>query len=70
MTKPTWHYNPGSLAASGIYSSNDLENLRDHMFPAEKKNGILNTHSTRRGEPIMPQKEYLFLLDNFFAKNH
>lgn len=44
MTKPTWHYtNPGSLAASGIYSSEDLESLREHiMFPAEK-NGILNT---------------------------
>ncbi|XP_070518973.1 uncharacterized protein [Cardiocondyla obscurior] len=44
MTKPTWHYtNPGSLAASGIYSEKDLEHLRDHiMFPAERP-ALLNT---------------------------
>ena len=57
ITKPTWHYtNPGSLAASGIYSDKDLENLRDHiMFPAEK-NGILNTVARgAKGEPIVSQ---------------
>lgn len=57
MTKPTWHYtNPGSLAASGIYSDKDLENLRDHiMFPAEKS-GILNTMARgATGEPTVSQ---------------
>lgn len=57
MTKPTWHYNnPWSLAASGIYSDNDLENLRDHiMFPAER-NGILNTMAWGvRVEPVIIQ---------------
>ncbi|KYN13162.1 hypothetical protein ALC57_14657 [Trachymyrmex cornetzi] len=57
MTKPTWHYtNPGSLAASGIYSDKDLENLRDHiMFPAEK-GGILNAMARGvKGEPIVSQ---------------
>ncbi|XP_071573424.1 uncharacterized protein [Temnothorax nylanderi] len=43
-SKPTWQYNdPGPLAASGIYTNSELENLRDQiMFPAER-NGILNT---------------------------
>lgn len=38
MTKPNWKYvNPGSLATSGIYSENDLTELRNHiMFPAER----------------------------------
>jgi len=57
MTKPTWHYSdPESLAASGIYTSRDLENLRDHiMFPVEKT-GILNTVARGvKGEPILIQ---------------
>jgi len=57
MTKPSWHYNdPGSLAASGIYTNIELENLREHiMFPAEK-NGILNTMARGvKGEPTISQ---------------
>ncbi|XP_070516614.1 uncharacterized protein [Cardiocondyla obscurior] len=57
MTKPTWHYNdPGFLAASGIYTTKDLENLRDHiMFPAEKSS-ILNTVARGvRGEQVLTQ---------------
>jgi len=57
MTKPTWHYSdPGSLAASGIYTDQDLENLKDHiLFPAEKSN-ILNTMARGiRGQPIATQ---------------
>jgi len=57
MTKPTWHYtNPGSLAASGIYSDADLENLLDHiMLPAEK-GGILNAMARGvKSEPIISQ---------------
>lgn len=57
MTKPTWQYsNPGSLAASGIYTSQDLEKLRDHiMFPAEK-NAILNTMARGvKGEAVLTQ---------------
>ncbi|XP_071653598.1 uncharacterized protein [Temnothorax longispinosus] len=66
MTKPTWHYSdPGSLAASGIYTNQDLEKLRDHiMFPAEKV-GILNTVARGvKGEPIITQGISLsYLLD-------
>lgn len=38
LVKPTWKYvSPSHLATSGIYSSEDLERLRDHiMFPVEK----------------------------------
>ena len=44
MAKPTWKYiNPGSLAMSGIYTPEDLEDLKDHiMFPAERP-AVLNT---------------------------
>ncbi|XP_071653561.1 uncharacterized protein [Temnothorax longispinosus] len=55
--KPTWQYNdPGPLAASGIYTNNELENLRDQiMFPAER-NGILNTMARGvKGEPVQAQ---------------
>ncbi|XP_071572624.1 uncharacterized protein [Temnothorax nylanderi] len=55
--KPTWQYNdPGPLAASGIYTNNELENLRDQiMFPAER-NGILNTMARGvKGEPVLTQ---------------
>ncbi|KMQ82786.1 hypothetical protein RF55_21878 [Lasius niger] len=43
LTKSTWKYSsPGSLATSGIYTENDLEELRDHiMFPAERP-AVLN----------------------------
>jgi len=67
MTKPTWHYNdPGSLAASGIYSDNDLENLRDHiMFPAER-NGILNTMARGvRASITSTYQEKLYNFNNF-----
>lgn len=44
LTKPTWKYvSPGALATSGIYTQNDLDELRDHiMFPAERP-AVLNT---------------------------
>lgn len=44
LTRPTWRYiNPGALATSGIYSQDDLEELKDHiMFPAERP-AVLNT---------------------------
>ncbi|KAG7196873.1 hypothetical protein KM043_018875 [Ampulex compressa] len=58
VTTNSWTYsNPESLATSGIYSTNDLENLRDHiMFPAERP-AVLNTiarsltgqHAERQG---------------------
>jgi len=75
MTKPTWHYSdPGSLAASGIYTSQDFENLRDHiMFPAEKKMGLLNTVARGvRGEPTLTQGISLFHLNSqkHSTKNH
>jgi chromosome condensin MukBEF MukE localization factor len=44
LTKLSWKYlAPKSLATSGIYSQQDLEELRDHiMFPAEK-GAVLHT---------------------------
>lgn len=44
LTEPSWKYvSPDSLATSGIYTSEDLDRLRDHiMFPVEKPS-MLNT---------------------------
>lgn len=44
LAKLSWNYmTPKSLAISGIYSQEDLDELRDHiMFPAEKS-AVLNT---------------------------
>ena len=44
LTKPSWRYvSPDFLASSGIYTSGDLDRLRDHiMFPMEKPS-MLNT---------------------------
>lgn len=56
MTKLSWGYiSPGSLAISGIYSSEDIEKLRDHiMFPAEKP-ALLNEFARRlTGHEIHP----------------
>lgn len=43
-TKPTWTYkNINSLATSGVYTSAELDQLREHiMFPAERP-AVLNT---------------------------
>lgn len=44
MTKPTWKYiNPGSLATTGIYTENDLEQLRDHILFLAERLALLNT---------------------------
>lgn len=44
LTKPKWKYiDPSNLATSGIYSTEDLERLRNHiLFPVEKP-AMLNT---------------------------
>ncbi|EZA48616.1 hypothetical protein X777_13628 [Ooceraea biroi] len=44
LTKPKWKYvSPSALATSGIYSTEDLDRLRNHiMFPVEKPT-MLNT---------------------------
>lgn len=44
MSRPTWKYiDTSSLATSGIYSQQELDNLRDHiMFPAERPS-VINT---------------------------
>ncbi|KAL6419585.1 hypothetical protein ACFW04_011315 [Cataglyphis niger] len=44
LTKPKWKYvSPSNLATSGIYSTEDLDRLRNHiMFPVEKP-AMLNT---------------------------
>ncbi|KOC58623.1 hypothetical protein WH47_11678, partial [Habropoda laboriosa] len=38
LTTPTWHYkNPANLATSGIYTQQQIDELRDHiLFPIEK----------------------------------
>lgn len=37
LTQPCWKYvSPANLAGSGIYSSKDLDRLKDIMFPIEK----------------------------------
>ncbi|KMQ88976.1 hypothetical protein RF55_11456 [Lasius niger] len=57
LTKPIWKYvSPGSLATSGIYTENDLKDLRDHiMFPAERP-AVLNTIARGiMGRPISLQ---------------
>ena len=57
MSKPTWQYNdPGALAVSGIYTNNELENLRDHIMFSAEKNSILNTMARGvKGEPTLSQ---------------
>lgn len=57
LTKAIWKYeNPGSLATSGIYTTADLKNMREHvMFPIERP-GLL--HSLARsisGHPTNQQ---------------
>ncbi|XP_071580187.1 uncharacterized protein [Temnothorax nylanderi] len=44
LSKPQWKYvNPANLATSGIYSTQDLDRLRNHiMFPIEKP-AMINT---------------------------
>ena len=44
LSKPQWKYmNPTSLATSGIYTTQDLDRLRNHiMFPIEKPS-VINT---------------------------
>jgi len=54
LTHPTWHYvNPTSLAASGIYSSEDLDRLRTHiMFPVERPSMVNNIVRGAMGESV------------------
>ncbi|XP_039314963.1 uncharacterized protein LOC120359809 [Solenopsis invicta] len=67
LTKPTWKYiNPGALATSGIYSQNDLEELRNHiMFPAERPS-ILNT--VARGVMGQPTQLYEGSISNLIGE--
>lgn len=44
QTKPTWDYKiPEYLATSGIYSSKDLDRLRDKLMFAAEKQAVLDT---------------------------
>jgi len=54
LTHPIWHYvNPTSLAASGIYSSEDLDRLRTHiMFPVESPSMVNNIVRGAMGESV------------------
>ncbi|XP_070166149.1 uncharacterized protein [Polyergus mexicanus] len=54
LTKLSWKYlAPQSLAISGIYSQQDLDELRDHiMFPAEKSTVLHTIARGFRGQTI------------------
>lgn len=57
LSAPTWQYqNPHNLATSGIYTQQDLDELRDHiMFPAERP-AILNSVARGiSGQPTVTQ---------------
>lgn len=56
LKKPTWKYmDAKSLATSGIYSQEDLENLRDHiMFPVERP-ALLHTIARGATGRFVPQ---------------
>ena len=54
MTKPTWEYmNPAEFATNGIYSEQELEQLRGRiMFPVEKPALLNDLAREMRGHPI------------------
>lgn len=56
LKKPTWQYiDAKSLATSGIYSQDDLDNLRDHiMFPVERP-AVLHTIARGATGKFVPQ---------------
>ncbi|XP_043270285.1 uncharacterized protein [Venturia canescens] len=71
-TKQTWKYtNPASLAASGIYTKEDTDNLRQRiMFPLEKPVVIDNIVRGINGESTVNQGErFVNLLDENSIKH-
>lgn len=56
MTTPTWGYSPvGNLASSGIYTNEEIEQLRDRiMFPAERPALLNNLARGSAGYTIPP----------------
>lgn len=56
MTTPTWGYTPiGNLATSGIYTNEEMEQLRDRiMFPAERPALLNNLARGSAGYAIPP----------------
>ncbi|XP_070517512.1 uncharacterized protein [Cardiocondyla obscurior] len=56
LSQPKWHYtSPAGLAASGIYSTDDLDRLRTHiMFPVEKPAMINNIAQGAMGNKVAP----------------
>jgi hypothetical protein len=54
LTKPLWKYMiPTTLATSGIYTSEDLDRLRNHiMFPVEKPSTLNNLAKGTMGHAI------------------
>ncbi|XP_048512599.1 uncharacterized protein LOC125501329 [Athalia rosae] len=72
LTKPTWKYtNPGELATSGIYASEDLENLRERiMFPVERPSVLHTIARGANGQPTVRQGlSMLNLLDEKALEN-
>jgi hypothetical protein len=55
LTKPSWKYvSPTTLATSGIYTSKDLDRLRNHiMFPVEKPSTLNNLAQGAMGHTIL-----------------
>lgn len=54
-TSLTWKYiSPKKLATSGIYSQQDIDNLREHiLFPAEKQSMIHNVLQSITGKQTL-----------------
>lgn len=59
LTRPAWNYvSPASLASSGIYNSEDIDRLRDHiMFPVEKPS-MLNTIARGAMGQVIPEGSF------------
>lgn len=63
-TAPLWKYiSPAHIAASGIYTQEDLNRLRDHiMFPQEKMNILNSIARQASGLPAQNQRVSLYNL--------
>ena len=66
MTKPTWEYiNPAELATNGIYTEQDVEQLRERiMFPVEKPVLLNDLAREMRGHPIFNNEGALLKFSN------
>ena len=66
MTKPTWEYiNPAELATNGIYSDQELDQIRERIiFPVERPAELNDIAREMRGYPSSNKEGSLFKLLN------